>query len=91
MTINGKEAAEGQVTEDSADVFQRLDLTGHVRTGPNEVTVEVKGETGLLYQAVGRHFVPHKAKAQEKPVPEAARATTAPACPPRTRCGPRRR
>ena len=70
ITVNGKEAAKGQVTEDNADVLQQFDLKDHVRTGPNEVTVEVKGETGLMYQVVGRHFVPHKAEAQEKPVLE---------------------
>jgi hypothetical protein len=43
-----------------------------VRPGPDEATVEVRGETNLLYQAVGRHFEPHNAEAQEKPVPEAA-------------------
>jgi hypothetical protein len=36
--------------------------------GPNEVTVEAQGETGLMYQVVGRHFVPHKAGPQQKPV-----------------------
>jgi hypothetical protein len=39
---------------------------GHVRPGPNEVS----GETGLMYQVVGRHFVPHKAGPPEKPVLE---------------------
>jgi hypothetical protein len=62
MTINGKEAAEGQVTEDSADVLQPLDLPGRVRAGPDEVTVEVRGETGLMCQVVGRHFEPHRAE-----------------------------
>jgi hypothetical protein len=32
--------------------------------------VEARGEMGLLCQAVGRHFEPHKAEAQEKPVLE---------------------
>jgi hypothetical protein len=32
-----------------------------VRTGPNIVTVEVKGERGLKRQVVARHFVPHAA------------------------------
>ena len=65
-----QKATEGQVTEDSADVLQPLDLPGQERAGPNEVTVEVRGETGLLYQVVGRHFVPHKAGPPAKPVLE---------------------
>ena len=48
-----QKATEGQVTEDSADVLQPLDLPGQERAGPNEVTVEVRGETGLMCQSVG--------------------------------------
>jgi hypothetical protein len=70
VTVNGKEAAKGQVTEDNADVRQPFDPKDHVRTGPNEATVEVRGETGLLYLVVGRHFVPHKAGPPAKPVLE---------------------
>ena len=61
VTVNGKEAAKGQVTEDNADVLQQFDLKEHVRPGANEVTVEVKGETNLMYQVVGRHFEPYTA------------------------------
>jgi hypothetical protein len=35
------------------------------------VTVEVKGETGLLYLAVGRHSEPYRAGPPAKPVLEA--------------------
>jgi hypothetical protein len=70
VTVTGREAARGQVTVDSADVLQQFDLAGHVRAGPNEVTVEAKGETGLLCQVVGRHSEPHTAEAQERPVLE---------------------
>jgi hypothetical protein len=65
-----QKAAEGQVTEDSADVLQPSDLPGPERTGPNEVTIEVQGETGLMYQGVGRHYEPHKAEPPAKPVLE---------------------
>jgi len=71
MTVNGKGAAEGQVTEDSADMLQQFDLKDHLRAGPNEATVEVKGETGLLYQVAGRHFEPYRAGPPAKPVLEA--------------------
>jgi len=42
-----------------------------VRACPDEVTVEVPGDT-LLYQAVGRPFEPHRAGPQERPVLEVA-------------------
>src|SRR6516165_5392710 len=70
VTVNGKDAAKGQVTEDNADVLQQFDLKEHVRPGANEVTVEVKGETNLMYQVVGRHFEPYKAEPPAKPVLE---------------------
>ena len=62
--------AARQVTEDNGDVLQQFDPKGHVRAGSDEATVEVRGETGLMYQVVGRHFVPHKAGPPEKPVLE---------------------
>ncbi|HZY85851.1 MAG TPA: hypothetical protein VFE78_13535, partial [Gemmataceae bacterium] len=70
VTVNGKEAAKGQVNEDNADVLQQFDLKEHVRPGPNAVTIEVKGETNLMYQVVGRHFEPYKAEPPAKPVLE---------------------
>src|SRR5262249_18552692 len=56
IKVNGKKAAEGTVTEQNADVLQQFDLTSSLQGGRNEVSIEVKGETGLTYQVVGRHF-----------------------------------
>jgi hypothetical protein len=61
VAVNGREAAQGQVTEGDADVLQQFDLTEPLRPGPNLVTVEVRGETNLLYQVVARHFERHAA------------------------------
>jgi hypothetical protein len=60
ITVNGKEAAQGEVHEKNADVLQLFDLTAHLKTGANQVTLSVRGETGLMYQVVGQHFVPRK-------------------------------
>jgi hypothetical protein len=60
VKVNGKEAARGEVTEKNADVLQLFDLKGHVQVGRNEVAIEARGETGLMYQVVGRHFEPRK-------------------------------
>jgi hypothetical protein len=51
-------------------VLQLFDLREHLKTGANEVSLEVKGETALLYQVVGRHFEPHSKKVADpvKPV-----------------------
>jgi hypothetical protein len=58
IKVNGKEVARGEVTEKNADVLQLFDLRQHLRAGRNEVAIAVKGETGLTYQVVGRHFEP---------------------------------
>jgi hypothetical protein len=71
IKVNGKAVANGQVTEKNADVLQQFDLREHLKVGANEVAIEVKGETGLMYQVVGRHFEPHKkGKEPAKPVLE---------------------
>jgi hypothetical protein len=38
VTVNGKEAAKGQVTEDNPDVPQQFDLPEHMRIVPDEVS-----------------------------------------------------
>jgi hypothetical protein len=56
IRVNGKKAAEGEITEQNADVMQLFDLKEDTRVGPNEVTIDVTGKTALMYQIVGRHF-----------------------------------
>jgi hypothetical protein len=68
VLVNGKETSKGEVNEENADVMQQFDLTAHLRPGPNEVTLEVKGETGLMYQVVGRHFEPWGPKEPAAPL-----------------------
>jgi hypothetical protein len=59
------------VTKDNADVMQLFDLKDHLRSGDNEVSLVVKGETSLMYQVVGRVFLLRsKEKAPAKPLLE---------------------
>jgi uncharacterized protein YfaS (alpha-2-macroglobulin family) len=60
ILVNGKEAATGKVTEKNADVLQQFDLKEHLKAGANEVSIQAKGETTLMYQVVGRHYRPWK-------------------------------
>jgi hypothetical protein len=60
VSVNGKEATKGEVTEKNADVMQLFDLKEFLKPGENEVTIAVEGETNLMYQVVGRHFEPWK-------------------------------
>ncbi|MCI0459090.1 MAG: hypothetical protein L0Z62_19205 [Gemmataceae bacterium] len=66
ISVNGKPAARGEVTEDNADVMQSFDLKEHTQVGPNRVEIEVKGETALMYQIVGRHYEPWAKKPETK-------------------------
>src|SRR5215472_9024443 len=72
VLVNGKEAKQGEVTEENADVLQLFDLKEHLRPGANAVTLQVKGETSLMYQVVGRHFEPWKSETAKKPALEVA-------------------
>jgi len=56
VLVNGKEAAQGEVTPFTADVLQLFDLQQHTQPGKNEVAIRVQGKTNLMYQIVGRHY-----------------------------------
>ncbi len=78
ILVNGKKAAQGQVTEENADVMQVFELTGTpgagkpvghatgLATGRNDVEIQVEGETNMMYQIVGRYFQPWKKLLVEK-------------------------
>ncbi|MCC6416880.1 MAG: hypothetical protein IT429_01380 [Gemmataceae bacterium] len=66
VSVNGKVAARSEVTADNADVMQAFDLKEHTQTGPNRVEIEVKGETPLMYQIVGRHYEPWQKRPESK-------------------------
>jgi hypothetical protein len=72
ILVGGKEAKKGEVNEQNADVLQQFDLTEHLRPGANDVTLEVQGETNLMYQVVGRHFEPYRPEPPKKPLMEVA-------------------
>ncbi len=72
IRVGGKEAGKGEVTEDNADVLQLFDLKDFAKVGPNEVEIDTKGESNMMYQMVARHFAPWDKKPQSKPVLEVA-------------------
>jgi hypothetical protein len=68
VLVNGKEIDTKVITEKNADVMQLIDCTKYVKAGAaNEVTIDVKGESNLMYQVVGRHFEPWKGEDTAKP------------------------
>jgi prenyltransferase beta subunit len=69
ILVNGKKAAEGEVTEENADVMQVFDLKTNTQIGRNDLEIQVSGETNLMYQIVGRYFEPWpKLLVEKKPV-----------------------
>ncbi len=66
ISVNGKEAARGQVDPENADVLQTFDFKRLVKPGANEVEIAVDGETNLMYQVVGRYYEPWKKTPETK-------------------------
>jgi hypothetical protein len=72
IRVAGKKVASGEVNDKNADVLQQFDLKEHIRTGANEVVIDVKGETSLMYQIVGRHYEPWQQEPSAEPVLDVA-------------------
>ena len=58
IRVDGQEAARGKVDAENADVMQTFDLKGLGKAGAHQVEIDVKGESCLLYQVVGRYHQP---------------------------------
>jgi uncharacterized protein YfaS (alpha-2-macroglobulin family) len=62
IRLNGEEVASGEVTPQNADVMQLFDLQRYTQAGRNQIEIDVDGETQMMYQIVGRHYMPWEAK-----------------------------
>ena len=62
LTFNGKEITELKVDENNSDVMQLVDLKDHTGKGQNTITLKFEGEGALLYQVVGRYYLPYPKK-----------------------------
>lgn len=58
ITVNGKDVARGKVDANNSDVMQAFDLAQHLKPGDNQVDITMKGESGLMYQILSRHYMP---------------------------------
>ena len=67
VLVNGKEVESKFINEKNADVMQVIDCYKYLKAGANEVTIDVKGESNLMYSVVGRHFEPWQAEEAVKP------------------------
>lgn len=70
ILVNGKEAAKGEVTEFNADVMQVFDLKQHTKVGRNDVSIRTEGGMEMMYQVVGRYYLPWTQIEEKKPIME---------------------
>jgi uncharacterized protein YfaS (alpha-2-macroglobulin family) len=59
VKLNGKSVREFAVTHDNSDVMQLIDLGIPEAGRDHEVEITFDGEGGMMYQVVGRYYLPH--------------------------------
>ncbi len=69
VKVNGEEAEQIKITPEYSDIFRQIDTTNFLQQGDNRVVIELNGEGSLLYQVVGKYFVPWKER-KRADVPE---------------------
>ncbi len=58
VVVNDKPAATVEITKENADVLQMVDCRQLVREGKNTIKLAMKGEGSMLYQVVGKYWMP---------------------------------
>ncbi len=59
VAINGKNVKSIRIDKSNSDVLQLVDLKELTRKGDNSVALSFEGTGGLMYQVVGRYYLPH--------------------------------
>ena len=59
VTFNGENVSTLKIDENNSDVLQLVDFKDHTREGKNTVTIKFAGKGAMLYQIVGRYYIPH--------------------------------
>ncbi|MEW6238167.1 MAG: alpha-2-macroglobulin family protein [Candidatus Omnitrophota bacterium] len=67
ISVNGEEAQKIKITPQDSDVFRQIDLTRFAKTDKNRIEINLNGEGNLLYQVVGKYFVPWDKSLKVKP------------------------
>ncbi|GAB4340677.1 MAG: hypothetical protein Kow0099_16820 [Candidatus Abyssubacteria bacterium] len=57
-TIDGKQVAEIKITPADSDVMRLVDLKKYAHKGANTVGIDFAGKGAMLYQIVGRYYLP---------------------------------
>jgi hypothetical protein len=59
LSLNGKTIKQLTIDESNSDVMQLVDLKEQTREGDNAISIEFEGKGALLYQVVGRYYMPY--------------------------------
>ncbi len=62
VIFNDENIRKLTVDENNSDVLQLIDLKDHTRKGDNNITLKFQGKGALLYQIVGRYYMPYPKK-----------------------------
>lgn len=65
VTLNGEAAGEFQIAPEDSDVMRLVDLGEKTKSGANVVKLGFEGQGSMLYQVVGRYYMPWSMR--EKP------------------------
>jgi hypothetical protein len=58
ISIDGENVSTIRITPADSDVMRLIDLKKHVHKGANNVTLRFEGDGSMLYQIVGRYYLP---------------------------------
>jgi hypothetical protein len=62
VLVNGKETQKLKITPKDADVLRLVDCGAQTKTGENKVELKFEGKGAMLYQVVGRYWMPWDAQ-----------------------------
>jgi alpha-2-macroglobulin-like protein len=69
LRMNGKDVKTLMIDESNSDVLQLVDLKDLTQAGENRVDIAFAGEGSLMYQVVGRYYVPQARETEARPEP----------------------
>jgi len=58
VDMNGEQVSELEITPQDSDVMRLVDLGEQTKEGSNKMKLTLDGEGSMLYQIVGRYFIP---------------------------------
>jgi len=68
LAVNGEAVKQLKVDQFNSDVLQLVDVKEYTRKGDNSVSLAFEGKGSLLYQIVGRYYMPYPRRGISKPV-----------------------